>query len=134
MLLPNFERDHLLGLDDMDETHRGFVALLNRLDGASDRDFVPLFAQLLAHTRAHFAAEGDWMEACGFPAIREHTDEHERVLGEMDRFNVRVTAGRLLMARAYVREQLPAWFALHAQTMDSALAASRKAWRGARQG
>jgi hemerythrin len=34
-----------------------------------------------------------------------------------------VNSGRLKLARAVVRGQLPGWFRLHAATMDSALAA-----------
>jgi hemerythrin-like metal-binding protein len=130
MLLENFEQAYLLGLEDMDQTHREFVELLNKLDSASKADFIPLFAELLAHTQAHFTTENDWMQQCAFPAIREHIGEHERVLGELHRFNQRVAAGNVMMGRAYVREQLPGWFELHAQTMDSALAAVMKAHRG----
>ncbi len=130
MLLENFEQAYLLGLEDMDQTHREFVGLLNKLDTASKKNFIPLFAKLLEHTQAHFATENQWMQECDFPAIREHTDEHERVLGELHRFNGRVAAGNVMMGRAYVREQLPGWFELHARTMDSALAASMKAHAG----
>jgi len=129
MLLEEFERDYLLGFDAMDETHRDFVALLNRLDDVPRDAFIPLFAELLAHTEVHFAAEAAWMSECGFPAIREHQGEHERVLGELHRFNARVAAGQVAMGRAYVREQLPAWFDLHARTLDSALAANLVAHR-----
>lgn len=133
MLLEGFERDYLLGVAAMDATHREFVALLNRLDDAPKDTFIPLFAELLAHTEAHFAAEGSWMSECGFPAIREHRGEHERVLGELHRFNARVAAGQVAMGRAYVRERLPAWFDLHARTMDSALAAHLVAYQGAKR-
>lgn len=129
MLLENFESAYLLGVSEMDNTHREFVALLNQLDVASKPDFIPLFAQLLKHTQAHFDAENEWMQTCRFPAIREHTGEHERVLGELQRFNQRVERGNVMMGRAYVREQLPSWFELHAQTMDSALAAYIKAYK-----
>jgi hypothetical protein len=37
-----------------------------------------------------------------------------------------VAAGRPQLARAYVAEQIPPWLALHAATMDSALAACLK--------
>jgi hemerythrin len=49
------------------------------------------------------------------------------VLGELNRFAQKVTTGSILMGRAYVVEQLPSWFDLHAKTMDSALAAHLKA-------
>ncbi|MGE0014245.1 MAG: hemerythrin, partial [Azoarcus sp.] len=49
--------------------------------------------------------------------------EHQRVLAELRAFNRSVKGGRLLVARAYVRESLPEWFDLHLSTMDAALAA-----------
>lgn len=127
MLLENFEQAYVLGLDDMDTTHREFVALLNQLDTASKQDFIPLFAEFVQHTEAHFAQEYEWMQTYGFPPIREHHADHERVLGTLQRFNRRVAVGNTAMGRAYVREQLPSWFEQHAQTMDSALAAHIKA-------
>ncbi|MBF0220108.1 MAG: hemerythrin [Gammaproteobacteria bacterium] len=130
MVLEQFEQRYLLGHEEMDQTHREFVILLNRLNSASKHDFIPLFAELLAHTETHFATETDWMQAYAFAAIREHQSEHERVLGELNWFNRRVATGQMTMGRAYVRDQLPAWFQLHAQTMDSALAALVNAHRG----
>lgn len=127
MLLENFESAYVLGMDEMDDTHREFVTLLNQLDTASKSDFIPLFAQLLEHTQTHFDTEEAWMKTCGFSAIREHISEHKRVLGELQRFNSRVAKGNIMMGRAYVQNQLPSWFESHAQTMDSALAACMKA-------
>jgi hemerythrin len=66
------------------------------------------------------------MEESGFAAISEHISDHQRVLGELTRFGKRIAAGSTAMARAYIREQLPQWFEIHLQTMDSALAAHLK--------
>ncbi len=121
-LIGGFEDRYLLGMDSMDETHREFVELVNRLAVADKAEFIPLFAELQAHTQAHFDQEDAWMMSCAFPALREHRDEHRRVLGELDRFGQRAAAGSIAMARAYVTQQLPHWFDLHAKTMDSALA------------
>jgi hemerythrin len=58
--------------------------------------------------------------------LQEHRGEHRRVLAELRTLGQRAAAGRLALGRAYVRERLPDWFALHAATMDSALAAHLK--------
>jgi hemerythrin-like metal-binding protein len=125
-LIENFDQRYLLGQETMDGTHREFVNLVNRLGEASKKEFIKLFAELLTHTKAHFEQENRLMEESGFPAIREHIDEHQRVLGELDRFAQRVASGSAMMGRAYVVQQLPQWFDLHAKTMDSALAAHLK--------
>lgn len=129
MLLENFEQSFLLGVDEMDDTHREFVAVVNRLNGADKVEFVSLFAELVEHTQAHFEHDNELMPECGFRAISEHKAEHDRVLGDLHRFNARVAAGNVTMGRAYVRENLSGWFELHAQTMDSALAAALKVHR-----
>lgn len=126
-LIDAFEQRLLLGMAQMDATHREFVELVNRMDESDKTAFMSLFESLIEHTRQHFDAEQKWMEDSRFPAIGEHRDEHNRVLGEMIRFGERVARGSTAMGRAYVRDRLPQWFELHAQTMDSALAAHLKA-------
>lgn len=122
MLIDPTESRYLLGVPQMDETHREFTEIVNRLAEADKPGFVELFPILVAHTQAHFDSENELMERSGFPAIREHTDEHQRVLGELHRLAAKLENGSITLARAYVREQLPTWFDLHAATMDSALA------------
>lgn len=112
-----------LGYEAIDYTHKEFIALVNKIGKAPGEDFADLFIQLAIHTEAHFAAEERLMEQSGFPAIREHLSEHQRVLGELHRFGQRVQAGSIVMGRAYITEQVPQWFRLHTSTMDSALAA-----------
>jgi hemerythrin-like metal-binding protein len=107
----------------MDATHRTFVGLVTRLASADDASFPALFNELLDHSREHFAAEDALMRSSRFAATGEHIGEHQRVLAELRAFNRSVKGGRLMVARAYVRESLPEWFELHLSTMDSALAA-----------
>ncbi|WP_316368748.1 hypothetical protein [Candidatus Thiodiazotropha sp. CDECU1] len=45
--------------------------------------------KLVTHTREHFTQGEQWMKVSGFPAIHEHTDQHRRVLEELDRFSTR---------------------------------------------
>lgn len=124
---PSEER-YILGLPAMDETHQEFIQLVNQIATEVDKvRFAQLFEQLVQHTEAHFAAENILMDETLFPAISEHKGEHLRVLGDLHRLSKRVAKGNLMMARAYVREQIPDWFDLHASSMDSALAAHIKA-------
>jgi hemerythrin-like metal-binding protein len=117
---------YTLGVDQMDGTHREFVALVNLLDEADDSDFAALFGKLLEHCRQHFSNEGRLMRMTRFPALAEHEGEHHRVYGDLVQMQRAVQRGRLLLARAYVRQGLAEWFALHIATMDAALAAHLK--------
>lgn len=119
---------HALGLAEMDDTHREFVALVDAAVAAADADFPARFAQLHAHTERHFADEARLMQACRFAERAEHEGEHQRILGQLDFLAQRIACGRPGMARAYV-EGLPSWFAVHLATMDSALAGALKASR-----
>jgi hemerythrin-like metal-binding protein len=123
MLIDWSSNKYRLGNAGMDATHAEFVALINRLATVEGREFQTLFLELLDHTSDHFGAEEALMEETDFPAIAEHRAEHWRVLGELRALGRRVVQGRIIMARSYITEQLPGWFAVHAATMDSALAA-----------
>ncbi|NEV60621.1 bacteriohemerythrin [Thiorhodococcus minor] len=122
-LIEDFEERYLLGVPAMDRNHRELVDLVNRMAEASSAAFAYLFNEMVQHTHAHFAAEEVMMRETGFSATEEHRTEHRRVLGEMDWFGSRLQKGHVALARSYVVEQLPSWFAQHAVTMDSALAA-----------
>lgn len=115
-----------LGYPIMDDTHGEFIALINKLGDSDKASFISLFQKLIEHTDAHFAAENELMDKSRFPASNEHKEEHQRILGEMHRMGKKVASGSTMMARAYIKEQMPQWFDLHAATMDSALAAHLK--------
>lgn len=121
-LIEDFESRFLLGVPAMDRCHRELVDLVNQMDRATDANFAYLFSELVHHTRAHFATEEVLMGATSFPESQAHRDEHARVLVEMERLSKRLGRGRLAVARSYVREQIPAWFARHAHLMDGPLA------------
>lgn len=112
-----------LGHADIDGVHAEFIALANAAAAADAAGFPAAFAQLVAHTTEHFAGEEAMMAQSAYPATDEHRGEHGRVLAEMRQLDQRAQAGRTMMARAYVKERLPDWFALHTATMDSALVA-----------
>lgn len=112
----------LLRVSEMDETHREFVALVNQLDAASDRDFPALFHAFIEHCQQHFEQEEQLMRETGFSAYAEHRDDHQRILGELAQFRKRVDRGIIAFGRNYIRERMPTWFPIHAATMDSALA------------
>lgn len=123
MPLIDWTDDLKVGVDFMDEDHQDFVALINRFAEAADDALPDLYAQILHHTEDHFAREEELMRRVGFFAYDCHKGEHARVLGEMRHFAQHLEAGRLGVVRAYVTDQIPQWFILHRNTMDSATAA-----------
>ncbi len=115
-----------LGRQDMDDTHREMVDLINRVAEAGKESFAQRFGELVAHTHQHFAHELELMQASGDPAQKEHEHQHAKLLGELAAMQARVNRGQFTMARAFVAERLPEWLQLHAASMDSMLAAHLK--------
>ena len=113
----------LLGNEEMDRTHHECIILVNSLAAANKMEFSNNFQKLFDHTRIHFDREMELMESSKFPAMSEHHADHQRILGELERFNGKIKKGQLTFARAYVREKLPEWFRTHISMMDSALVA-----------
>jgi hemerythrin len=107
-----------VGVEAIDTDHEMFVAELNAAAAAPDTDLPMRFAELVEHTRAHFAREETIMDATGFFAADVHKAEHRRVLAEAERIADRLDAGDLASARAYLAADLPAWFLQHRNTMD----------------
>ncbi|TGD75095.1 hemerythrin HHE cation-binding protein [Mangrovimicrobium sediminis] len=112
-----------LGYPQMDDTHREFLALAQLAAQAPGAALAPALHELFEHTQAHFLSEESRMEAVNHKLLGEHRAEHQRILGDMQRFCDRAEAGRGGMARAWVSDNLMEWFGNHARTMDSALAA-----------
>ena len=117
------EEKFSLGYSVMDDTHREFVDMVNRLAEAKDDDFPALFNAFVLHTQDHFDREEVLMKKTSFPASAEHSADHRRILGELRHFKRRVDHGILIFARNYIRRGIADWFTLHLNTMDSALAA-----------
>ncbi len=122
-LLQHFDAQYCLGAPQMDQTHREFLECCVTTAQSRGSVFAENFRMLFEHTRQHFAEEERWMQETGYPALAEHRANHQRTLGDMDRFCQRARAGRLAMAQAWLNDSLMEWFDLHARTMDSALAA-----------
>jgi hemerythrin-like metal-binding protein len=116
------ETRHPLGMDEMDATHREFVAQLAALIAAGNAEFPALFQALINHTREHFTAEGRLMRESKYRGLPEHEGEHHRVLGELQQLNRSLKRGHLPLVRAYVKEGLMDWFDTHLSMMDAALA------------
>jgi hemerythrin-like metal-binding protein len=108
-------------MDEIDATHREFIAQVAALITASSTEFPALFQALVNHTASHFKSEGVLMRATKYKGLPEHESEHHRVLGELQQLNRSLKRGHLQLVRAYVKEGLPDWFDTHLAMMDAAL-------------
>lgn len=117
--------DFVLGEAAMDDTHREFVELLNRVGAAADVDLLAALDDFIAHTEAHFGQEDGWMQAAAFPPLHCHQGEHANVLQVMREVRQRVAEGQIHLG-AVLAKAIAEWFPHHAATMDAMLAAFMK--------
>ena len=120
--MPVMEWDDSLVLDRgvMDDTHREFIGLLNRLADAPDDGMLAVLDQFIAHTEAHFTLEQRWMEQMSFPPTECHVREHDGVLEIAREVRNRAASGETGFGRVLARA-VAQWFANHAASMDNVL-------------
>jgi len=111
----------LLGVGEMDATHREFVERVGALMNADDANVAQALAALAEHLRRHFDEEREWMTSTGFPSAACHLEEHDAVLRSVEDVQSLVAAGEVGVARALAFE-LTRWFSEHTDAMDRGLA------------
>ncbi|RXJ64553.1 hemerythrin [Halarcobacter anaerophilus] len=121
------EKKHLLNYEEIDDLHREFLEIYNSVDSLDINSYIQKLISLLEHSKVHFKIEEDLMDKYNYPAKREHKDEHQKVLAEMEYF---IKSSNSLfgkkMLKAYFKEKLGDWFDLHLISMDSDLTAYLK--------
>ena len=110
----------VLGEATMDETHREFVDLLNRVVAAPESELLAGLDEFITHTEAHFGQEERWMQEFAFPPLHCHQGEHSNVLEIMREVRKRVAAGETHLGRT-LAEAIAEWFPQHAGSMDAVL-------------
>lgn len=119
----NFDdKKHLLNFDEMDSYHKEFVDIYNSKTGEDIQDYKNVMIEILEHTKMHFCHEEDLMLKHKYPRLKEHSDEHKKVLYEMEYF-IKGSGTRIgkEILKSYYTEGLPSWFDTHLLSMDSDL-------------
>jgi hemerythrin-like metal-binding protein len=106
-----------LGNSALDTAHKALFDEMLRLYAAPDCELQAGLPVLCDKLERDFREEEDLMEAIDFPGIKEHREQHARVLSALHH----VEAGEPGAAREAVL-LLPQWFQLHLSTMDTPLA------------
>lgn len=122
-ILKEFNNEtHLLNYTQIDTLHKEFLDIYNSVNLDSLENIITKSKELLEHSKKHFGEEETLMEKYNYPTIKEHKDEHQKVLQEMEYFikNSHSIFGRKML-KAYYVEKLPDWFDLHLISMDSDL-------------
>lgn len=110
-----------VGFGPIDELHREFQMLLDRLIDCEDADYGQHLLELHEHLLRHCGAEEEWMQQERYEGYGRHRQEHEKLLESLSEVRRRFDAGDLEAVQAFSNDLMP-WFAIHAQTMDAPLA------------
>jgi hemerythrin-like metal-binding protein len=84
--------DYSVGIQSIDEEHRGLILLINRFGDAlfvskSKKEVAKAFEQLLDYTVNHFRNEEELMEKYNYPEIKQHIQDHHRLTQEVLELN-----------------------------------------------
>lgn len=118
---PELALDHAA----MDKTHQEFVELLSATEDAlavSHEQALACYESLVEHTVEHFGQEDRWMAATGFAPENCHSFQHAQVLELMHEVTRLAKTDADFGPLERVLPELGRWFAMHAQSMDAALA------------
>src|SRR6185503_6396230 len=121
--MPIMEWSDTLVLDKgvMDDTHREFIDLLNRVADAPDESLLAALDEFIRHSEEHCAQEQRWREQMTYPPLTCHVREHEGVRETAHEVRRRVAAGETRFGQVLARA-VAEWLANPASSMDHVLA------------
>ncbi|WP_304545876.1 bacteriohemerythrin [Sulfurimonas microaerophilic] len=105
----------------MDEKHDEFLQILSLIKSCTSKQFLPLFAELIEHTREHFSFEEKLMDKYEFYAKTEHKEEHKNLLSEMEYFYAQAQK-MPMFGKAYINDYAYDKFKRHVINIDSQFA------------
>ena len=113
-----------VGVPLFDSDHQALIGLINRLHDSLDGDgLAPLeetFDMLIAYAELHFAREEKGMEACGYPEVEIHRDQHAGFTDRIYRARERYRGGTDLALTGELLEYLKLWLNHHILIQDMA--------------
>lgn len=122
-----WDEQHSVRVRQIDDEHKGMIALVNELNEAMKlrkgrEELTRILAELIAQTQAHFATEERLMIDHAYPGYPTHKAEHERLLQEVSTLEKRFSEGDLLLSFAIIL-YLKGWALAHISSCDKALGA-----------
>ncbi|TCK04029.1 bacteriohemerythrin [Phorcysia thermohydrogeniphila] len=127
MLIP-LEKLPLVAYSGMNDVHRRELEILNRLyeaisEGRDTEEISALFDAFVEDIRQHFAYEEDLMRKTAFFAYHCHSEEHKRVLREIEEVKRRWEETKDVgVLKRYFEKVFKPWIKDHILTMDTVTA------------
>jgi len=89
MSLYEWNDTYILGIESIDEDHKGLLNLINQLfeamsHGKAKEVLSEIFSKLLVYTKIHFKREEDYFAATNYPAYQDHIMQHELFISKIN--------------------------------------------------
>lgn len=119
--------DLSVGIQEIDEQHKGLVALLNRLHEAvvshhGSEACSEILNQLAEYTRVHFIVEESLMRILHYPEFEQHKGEHEALVAQVVALQQKLAAGQATITFELLHF-LKVWLTKHIAGSDRRYAA-----------
>ena len=93
-----WKNDFSVGIMEMDEQHKNFFDILNRLGevagGKKGMEVVgPVLRQLSEYSRHHFAEEENWLKVIEYPGLQYQKKQHEFFISQVTDLQDRYSRG-----------------------------------------
>ena len=115
-----------VGVSRLDRDHTILIGLINRLEEASGggagapQVMAEVVEVLVAYTIFHFSREEAVMEACGYPALGQHHEDHVALTQEVQDWQQRFREGPDSIAPLDMLHFLKGWLNHHILLQDMA--------------
>ncbi len=115
-----------IGIDSIDQDHKGLVNLINDLyeamqDGTGGALLLPIFSALKHYTETHFAKEERLMVECNTPDQEKHFQEHKQMMAKLADLENRHRNGEAAISLQTLT-LLRDWLKNHICVVDQAMA------------
>ena len=108
-----------VGEDSLDAQHKQIISMINDLyvameTGKENAERERLLDQMVKYTMSHFQREEQIMQACGYPDLENHKEEHDK----MRRRTLALRTNLKLVTAHDLLSFLKEWFIKHIQAED----------------
>ncbi|WP_285907628.1 bacteriohemerythrin [Pseudodesulfovibrio pelocollis] len=128
LTLAGFTEEYLVGIKELDEQHRTFFTLLDKIGKAVPDLYRPLtddeadaiidvLGELRDYALLHFRTEEGYMQEIGYPGLARQKQEHNRFITDVIRMEGELMNGTVMPAIT-IRNFMHDWYRDHILTLD----------------
>jgi hemerythrin-like metal-binding protein len=125
MAFLNWNPGFSVGVNTFDQEHKGLIALINELHdkmhaGQGKEVLGAILKKLIDYTVRHFEHEEIELKRHGYPQLREHQAQHDKLKQKVTEFHNRLTIGYNGLIAIETLKFLKSWLEQHIQQEDKA--------------